>query len=113
MRVRKGAGTSVRGRRETYGFPSYLSDRHEIKEGLEPMEKRTDQTLATPIMAFWKSSSDLTPSVAYSMAYMMVREGEKKLASCPDPIPPPIRTIRERHGTWAAVPDLRLVSSAG
>ena len=93
-----------------------MFDRHEIKEGLEPMEKRTDQTLATPIMAFWKSWSDLTPSVAYSMAYMMVREGEreeKKLASCPDPIPRPIRTIRERHGTRAAVPDLRLVSSAG
>jgi hypothetical protein len=69
----------------TYGLPSYLFDPHENKERMELEEERTDQTLATPIIAFLKSSSELTPSVAYSMAYMMVRvdkRGKKKLASC-------------------------------
>ena len=53
---------------------------------MKPENEQTDQTLATPIIALLKSSSELTPSVAYSMAYMMVRvdkRGEKKrLASC-------------------------------
>lgn len=57
----------------------------------EGESEQTDQTLATPIIAFWKSSSELMPSVAYSMAYMMVKGGEreKKLASWPAAIPPP------------------------
>jgi len=76
-------GTSSAGRRGTYGFPSYLFDRHEIKERLEPKGERTDQTLATPIIAFWKSSSELTPSVAYSMAYVMVEDNEREKKSQP------------------------------
>ena len=76
----------------TYGFPSYLFDRHEITEWLEWKNGRTDQTLATPIIAFWKSPSELTPSVAYSMAYMMVKGEErakKKVSLVPSADPSP------------------------
>ena len=64
-----------------YGFPSYLFDRHGVKKRIEPEDERTDQTLATPIIAFWKSSSELTPSVAYSMAYTRVKADEREKRS--------------------------------
>jgi hypothetical protein len=65
----------------TYGFPSYLFDFHEIEKRLRRGNEQTDQTLATPIIAFWKSSSEFTPSVAYSMAYMMASDGKRSKKS--------------------------------
>jgi len=95
--------------RGTHGFPSYLFDRHKIRERLEWRSKRSDQTLATPIIAFWKSSSELTPSVAYSMAYMMVKNeerGKKKVSLMSSPGPFPEQKNNKKEDTRLVQPYL-------
>jgi len=53
--------------------PSGLSD------GSEKDDSMTHQTLATPTMALLKSASDLIPSVAYSMAWLLAMKACEKV----------------------------------